>query len=94
MVIRVREGNVYRLQGNPVQALVHESERLCELWHRRLGHLHYRELLILRGIVIVHPKFSIEQQGVCIGCSLGNNSKDGFLSSERRSKGILYLIHM
>jgi hypothetical protein len=41
-VIGVREGNLYRLQGKPVQALVHDSDNLCELWHRRMGHLHYR----------------------------------------------------
>ena len=46
--IGVREGNLYRLQGKPVQALVHYSENLCELWHRRMGHLHYRALPILR----------------------------------------------
>jgi hypothetical protein len=29
--IEVREGNLYRLQGKPVQALVHDSDNLCEL---------------------------------------------------------------
>jgi hypothetical protein len=93
VVIGVREGTLYRLQGKPVQDLVHDSDNLCELWHRRLGHLHYRALSILRGIVTGLPEFSIEQQGVCRGCALGKNAKDAFPSSESRSKGILDLIH-
>jgi hypothetical protein len=61
VVIGVREGTLYRLQGNHVQYLVHESDNLCEIWHRRLGHLHYREFTILRGIVIGLLEFSIEK---------------------------------
>jgi hypothetical protein len=93
MVIGVREGNLYKLQGKHVLDLVHDNENLCELWHRRLGHLHYRELLILRGIIIGLTEFSIEQHGVCRGCALGKNSKDFFSSNKSRSKGILDLIH-
>jgi hypothetical protein len=91
--IGVREGNLYRLKGKPVQALVHDSDNLCELWHRRMGHLHYRALSILREIVTGLPDFSIEQQGVCRGCALGKNAKAAFPSNKSRSKGILDLIH-
>jgi hypothetical protein len=93
MSIGVREGNLYRLKGKPVQALVHDSDNLCELWHKRMGHLHYRALPILREIVTGLPDFSVEQQGVCRGCALGKNAKAAFPSSESRSKGILDLIH-
>jgi hypothetical protein len=93
VVIGVREGNLYRLQGKPIQALVHDSDNLCELWHRRMGHLHYRALSILREIVTGLPEFSVEQQGICRGCALGKNVKDAFPSSESKSKGILDLIH-
>jgi hypothetical protein len=34
--IGVREGNLYRLQGKPIQDLVHDSDNLCEIWHRRI----------------------------------------------------------
>jgi hypothetical protein len=78
MVIEVREGNLYRLKGKLVQDLVHDSDNLCELWHKRLGHLHYRALPILRGIVTGLPEFSIEQQGPCRCCALGKNSKVAF----------------
>jgi hypothetical protein len=65
MRIGVREGNLYRLQGKLVQALVHDSDNLCELWHMRMGHLHYRAFSIPREIIIGLPDFSVEQQGVC-----------------------------
>jgi hypothetical protein len=35
MVVGVREGTLYRLQGKYVEALVHDNDNLCELWHRR-----------------------------------------------------------
>jgi hypothetical protein len=60
-VIRVREGNLYRLQGEPVRALVHNINNLCELWHKRMGHLHYKALPILREIVTGLLEFNIEQ---------------------------------
>jgi hypothetical protein len=57
MRIGVREGNLYRLRGKPVQALVHNIESLCKLWHRRMGHLHHRALPILREMVTGLPDF-------------------------------------
>jgi hypothetical protein len=45
------------MEGKPIQALVHDNDSLCELWHRRLGHLHYKVLSILRGIVTSFPEF-------------------------------------
>jgi hypothetical protein len=93
MFIGVRDGILYMLYGKPIQALVYDNENLCELWHMRLGHLHYRYFLILRGIFTSLPEFSIEQQGVCKGCALGNNAKDDFPSTESRYEGILDLIH-
>jgi transposase InsO family protein len=91
--IGVRDGNLYRLQGQPAQALLHTSESLCDLWHRRMGHLHHRALPLLRQMVTGLPEFSLDQQGVCKGCALGKNVKATFPSSETRSKGILDLIH-
>jgi hypothetical protein len=43
-VIGVRECNLYRLQGEPVQVLVHNYDNLCKLWHKRMGHLHHKAL--------------------------------------------------
>jgi hypothetical protein len=91
--IGVHDGNLYRLQGHLVQVLMHTSESLCELWHRRIGHLHHRALPLLRQMVIGLPDFSLDHQGVCRGCALGKNVKASFPSSEIRSKGILDLIN-
>jgi hypothetical protein len=84
-VIGVREGNLYRLQGEPVQALVHSSDSLCKLWYKRMGHLHQKVLPTNR------PDFSIEQQGVCIVCK---HAKVVFPSSEHKSKEILDLVYL
>jgi hypothetical protein len=92
-VIGARDGSLYRLIGQPTQALVHDSDSLCELWHRRLGHLHYRALPVLRRMVTGLPEFGAEHQGVCRGCALGKNAKAAFPSSDSRSKEILDLVH-
>ena len=57
-VIGVRHGRLYRFSSQPVGALVcsvedttqttSDNRDLCELWHRRMAHLHHGALLILR----------------------------------------------
>jgi hypothetical protein len=60
IIIGVREGSLYRLQGNPVKDLVYDNDSLCEIWHMRLRHLHDRVFPILRKIVTGLQKFSVE----------------------------------
>ena len=55
-VIGEQEGGLYKLKGQPEQALVHESIEPSELWHRRLVDVHYRELPIARKVVSGPPK--------------------------------------
>ena len=88
----VKEGNVYRLTGNPIQAQVHTIMNPCELWHKRFGHLNYRALPSLPGMVTSMPPIKLIHDGVCKGCALGKNVRKPYFSS-RRSKGILDLIH-
>jgi hypothetical protein len=92
-VTGVREGNLYKLQGELVQFLVHNSDNLCELWHKRMGHLQHSMFPILREIVTDLPEFNIEKHGVCRVCTLGKHAKVSFPSIEHRSKGILDLVH-
>jgi hypothetical protein len=92
-VTGVREGNLDRLQGEPIRAFVHNSENLCKLWHKRMEHLHHRAFPILRKIVTCLVEFSIEQHGVCRGCTLGRHVNVAFPSSKHRPKGILDLVH-
>jgi len=92
-VIGVREGGLYKLTGKLLQALVHDSTNLSELWHRRFAHLHYRALPALPKMVTGILKLQVEHDGVCRGCALGKNVKGTFPGSDIRSKGILDLIH-
>ena len=51
IVIGEQEGGLYKLKGQPDQALVHDSVEANELWHRRLAHVHYRALPIASKVV-------------------------------------------
>jgi hypothetical protein len=92
-VIGVQEDGLYRLTFRLVQALIHDSISLRELWRRRLAHLHYRALPALRKMMTGLPKIHVEHDGICRGCALGKNAKGSFFSSNNRSKGILDLVH-
>jgi hypothetical protein len=70
-VIGIKQGKLYRLMFQPDQALFHSSSiDLCELWHRRMAHLHHGAFNVLKEIVTGLPEFSVEHQGVCKGCAL------------------------
>jgi hypothetical protein len=43
--------------GQSVQALAHVVTSSSELWHRRLGHLHYKAVLDLQNMVCGMPLF-------------------------------------
>jgi hypothetical protein len=92
-VIGVRENNFYRLIIRPVQALLHDTISLSELWHIRLAHIHYRTLPVLGKMVTGIPKIQIQHKGVCKVFALGKNVKGSFSSSDNISKEILDLIH-
>jgi hypothetical protein len=85
---------LYKLTIKLVQALLHDTISLSELWHRRLAHIHYRALTTLGKMVIGLPEIHIHHKGVCKGCVLGKNVKGSFPSSDNRSKEILDLIHL
>jgi hypothetical protein len=51
VVIGVREGGLYTLPRRHIQALVHDTINLCELWHRRLAQFHYIALPRLKSMV-------------------------------------------
>jgi hypothetical protein len=95
-VIGVRDGKLYRLFFQPLHALAASSDnnsQLCELWHRRMAHLHHGALGGLREVVTGVPQFNLEHQDVCRGCALGKFTKVVFPSSDNRSAGILDLVH-
>jgi hypothetical protein len=61
-VIGLRDGKLFRLLFQPLHALVASSDnirQLCELWHRRMAHLHIVVLGGLRDGVTEVPHISI-----------------------------------
>ena len=65
----------------------------CELWHRRISHIHYKALPIVSKVVTGLPEIWIEHEGVCKGCAQGNNTKNPCRKSNKKAKGILDIIH-
>ena len=72
VVIGEKEGGLYKLKGQPKQALVHDSVQPNELWHRRLAHVHYRGLPLVSKVVEGLLEMQKKHEGVCKGCAKGN----------------------
>jgi hypothetical protein len=64
-----------------------------EMWHRGLGHLHYKYLPDLQNMVCVMPSISLTKNEICKGCTLHKNIKKSFPSSDNKAHGILDLVH-
>ena len=73
--------------------MTHNTIIPCELWHRILGHLHFRALPGLQRMVKGMPSFDYVHDIVCRGCALGKNVKNKCPSIINRFKGIIYLVH-
>ena len=93
VVIGEQEGGLYKLKGQPKQALVHDSIEPNELWHRRLAHVDYRALPLVRKAIEGIPEIQEKHDNVCRGCVIGKNTKKTFPSREINAKGILEIIH-
>jgi transposase InsO family protein len=93
----VRAKTLYRLQFETAAVVsrkdIQQGRELAELWHRRMGHLHHRELKILGEIAIGQPPCSVDHHEVCKGCTLGKYAKTSFPIRDDRAKGVLELIH-
>jgi hypothetical protein len=72
----------------------HSSDNLCEIWHRKLGHLQYGGLPLLKDMVVRLLNFNVERIGVCKGSTLGKHVNTTFPSNENRSRRTLDLVHM
>jgi hypothetical protein len=73
-------------------ALLHDNDTLCGLWLKRLGHLYYGGLPLLRDMVQKLLDFKIKNTRVYKDDALGKHANTAFPSSEHRSRGILDLI--
>ena len=67
-IIGEQEGGLYKFKGKLEQELVHESMEPCELWHKRLAHVHNRALPIARKVVSGLPEIYAKHEGICKGC--------------------------
>jgi hypothetical protein len=93
MTTGVHEGGLYKVLGQVIQALAHEMINPCELWHKRFGHLNYNALLGLQKMVTGMSVFSFEHDSICRGRALGKNTKKAYPHNNRKTNGILDLIH-
>ena len=93
VVVIGEQGGLYKLKGQPEQALVHDSVEPNELWHRRIAHVHYRALPLARNVVEGLPEIQTKHDGVYKGFVKGKNTKKTFPSRKIKSKGILEIIH-
>lgn len=91
--IGVRDGSLYKLYNQQNFALSHEISKSTDIWHRRLGHLHFQALSSIGEIVKGLPNLKSDHLGVCKGCALGKNVKKSFPKSVHKLKEILELIH-
>jgi len=88
-------GRLYILLFYPLRAMVAQTNgsELCELWHRRMAHLHHGDFKILREMVTRLPNFNTKHHDVCKRCALGKYTKTPFQNSDNKATGILDLIH-
>jgi hypothetical protein len=81
------------VSGQSVQALAHDATSSNELWHKRLGNIHYKALPNLQNMVCGMPSIYLSKNEICKGFILGKNIKKSFPSSDNRAQGILDLVH-
>ena len=91
--IGVEEEGLYKLKGHTDSELATSTINPCELWHKRLAHVHYKAIPIVSKVVIGLPKIQVKHEGVYKGCAQGKNTKNPFPKSNSKAKGILNIIH-
>ena len=80
------------MQRDPVRALVHENDNLCEISHKRVGRLHYEVFPIMKDIVQVLLKFKVKKKLNYKGFVLSKNVKDYFPRRKHRLRYILSIL--
>jgi hypothetical protein len=69
------KGGLYVVTRQSVQGLAHDATSSSELWHIRLGNLHYKALPDLQNMVCGMPSISLSKNEICKGCMLGKNKE-------------------
>ena len=86
MVIGEEEGELYKLKGHLETTVFHETTMSCELWHRRLAHINYKELPCVSKVATGLPYMKIDHEGTCKGCARGKNINNPFPKVKQRVK--------
>lgn len=71
------------------------SESQMNLWHRRMGHINYGDLIKLRDGMAIGVNFtgSKGKQQPCVSCLHGKQTRKPFTNKGTRAKEILELLH-
>ena len=93
----IRIGGLYKLdmKSTPQQALMSSVKSAGNLWHQRLGHINFSDLLLLqnKGVVDGLPvlkKFHID----CEACAFGKKHRDEYpIVKDRKQRDTLELVH-
>jgi hypothetical protein len=93
IIIGKEENGLYKLKGHSEAAMTHAIENPCELWHRILSLINYKELPYVCKAVTGLPELKVDHEGMCNGCAQGKNIKNLFLKRDNKVEGVLELIH-
>jgi hypothetical protein len=93
IIIGNEENGLYKLKGHSEDAMTHAIENSCELWHRRLAHINYKVLPYICKAVTGLPELKGDHKGICNGCAQGKNIKIPFPKWDKKTQGVLELIH-
>ena len=86
VVIGEQEGGLYKLKGHPEQALVHDTVEPNEIWHRRLAHVHYRELPLARKAVEGLPEVQTKHEGLAKDVRKERTQRRHFQAAKAKQK--------
>lgn len=87
------EGGIYKLDVVADRGFFAAKRPTAKLWHRRLGHLHYRDVSKLSNDTTTGIKLSNIEEKPCIPYIKGKIAKKPFPKEGKRAKEILEVIH-
>jgi hypothetical protein len=83
------ENGLYKTKGHLEDSMTHAIENSCEIWHKRLAHINYKELPYICKAVTGLPELKGDHKGVCNGCAQGKNIKNPFPKWDNKTEGVL-----
>jgi len=84
---------LYRVNGRPLLAMVHDINHQSDIWNQRLAHVWYEALSKLNKFFSGMFDVQDSHDGVCSWCANRKKKLGSFPSSKNKTDGILQLIH-